>query len=89
MKEDTKIDPVCGMKISHSEAKSKNLIVKKDGKKPNGTGGSSPSEEPKPNTTSLQDKNEPQPVPPEDVQLLKAVEMLKSWKVFKQIRPAA
>jgi len=32
MKEDTKIDPVCGMKISHSEAKSKNLIVKKDGK---------------------------------------------------------
>jgi len=35
------------------------------------------------------DPNEPQPVPPEDVQLLKAVEMLKSWKVFKQILPAA
>ncbi len=35
------------------------------------------------------DKDQPQPVPPEDVQLLKAVEMLKSWKVFKQLRPAA
>jgi len=35
------------------------------------------------------DPNAPQPVPPEDVQLLKAVEMLKSWKVFKQILPAA
>jgi carboxyl-terminal processing protease len=35
------------------------------------------------------DPNAPQPVPPEDVQLLKAVEMLKSWKVFKQLRPAA
>ncbi len=36
-----------------------------------------------------EDPNAPQPVPPEDVQLLKAVEMLKSWKVFKQLRPAA
>ena len=35
------------------------------------------------------DPDAPQPVPPEDVQLLKAVEMLKSWKVFKQLRPAA
>jgi len=39
--------------------------------------------------TTPEDPNAPQPVPPEDVQLLKAVEMLKSWKVFKQIRPAA
>jgi hypothetical protein len=45
------------------------------------------SEESKPNTTSLQDKNEAQPAPPEDVQLLKAGEMLKPWKVFKKIRP--
>jgi carboxyl-terminal processing protease len=36
-----------------------------------------------------EDPNAPQPVPPEDVQLLKAVEMLKSWKVFKQLQPAA
>ncbi len=35
------------------------------------------------------DPDAPQPVHPDDVQLLKAVEMLKSWKVFKQIRPAA
>jgi carboxyl-terminal processing protease len=35
------------------------------------------------------DPNAPQPVPAGDVQLLKAVEMLKSWKVFKQILPAA
>jgi carboxyl-terminal processing protease len=39
--------------------------------------------------TTPEDPNAPQPVPPEDVQLLKAVEMLKSWKVFKQLRPAA
>ena len=32
MKKDTKIDPVCGMKVSHSDAKSKNLIAKKEGK---------------------------------------------------------
>ena len=36
-----------------------------------------------------EDPNAPQPVPPEDVQLLKAVEMLKSWKVFKKLQPAA
>lgn len=35
------------------------------------------------------DKDGPQPVPQEDAQLLKAVEMLKSWKVFKQLKPAA
>ncbi|MCZ6801083.1 MAG: S41 family peptidase [Nitrospirae bacterium] len=40
-------------------------------------------------TTTPKDPNVPQPVPPGDVQLLKAVEMLKSWKVFKQILPAA
>jgi carboxyl-terminal processing protease len=39
--------------------------------------------------TAPEDPNAPQPVPPEDVQLLKAVEMLKSWKVFKQLKPAA
>ncbi len=39
--------------------------------------------------TTPKDPDAPQPVPPEDVQLLKAVEMLKSWKVFKQILPAA
>jgi carboxyl-terminal processing protease len=35
------------------------------------------------------DKDQAQPIPPEDAQLLKAVEMLKSWKVFKQLKPAA
>ena len=35
------------------------------------------------------DKDGPQPIPQEDAQLLKAVEMLKSWKVFKQLKPAA
>lgn len=35
------------------------------------------------------DSEKPQPVPPEDAQLLKAVEMLKSWKVFKKLKPAA
>ncbi len=39
--------------------------------------------------TAPEDPNAPQPVPPEDVQLLKAVEMLKSWKVFKKLSPAA
>jgi carboxyl-terminal processing protease len=39
--------------------------------------------------TTPEDPDAPQPVPPEDVQLLKAVEMLKSWKVFKQLDPAA
>ncbi|WP_447969079.1 S41 family peptidase [Nitrospira sp. M1] len=28
-------------------------------------------------------------VPPEDIQLQKALELLKTWKVFKQLRPAA
>ncbi len=36
-----------------------------------------------------EDPDAPQPVPPEDVQLLKAVEMLKSWKVFKKLSPTA
>ncbi|MDH3503597.1 MAG: S41 family peptidase [Nitrospirota bacterium] len=44
----------------------------------------------KPSATSApQDKDQAQPIPPEDLQLLKAVEMLKSWKVFKQLKPAA
>ncbi|MDH4193102.1 MAG: S41 family peptidase [Nitrospirota bacterium] len=47
------------------------------------------SASPPPANSTPKDKDQPQPVPPEDVQLLKAVEMLKSWKVFKQLRPAA
>lgn len=48
-----------------------------------------PPASPPPASTTPKDKDQAQPVPPEDVQLLKAVEMLKSWKVFKQLRPAA
>ena len=44
---------------------------------------------PETETKEASDPNAPQPVPAGDVQLLKAVEMLKSWKVFKQILPAA
>ncbi len=44
---------------------------------------------PETETKEPTDPNAPQPVPAGDVQLLKAVEMLKSWKVFKQILPAA
>ncbi len=40
-------------------------------------------------TSTEEDKDKPEAVPPNDVQLLKAVEMLKSWKVFKQLKPAA
>ena len=40
-------------------------------------------------SSTPEDPDAPQPVPAKDVQLVKAVEMLKSWKVFKQIRPAA
>ncbi|MCA9421499.1 MAG: S41 family peptidase [Nitrospira sp.] len=42
-----------------------------------------------PVSSAPQNKEEAQPIPPEDLQLLKAVEMLKSWKVFKQLKPAA
>jgi carboxyl-terminal processing protease len=48
-----------------------------------------PPASPSPANSTSQDKDKAQPVPPEDVQLLKAVEMLKSWKVFKQLKPAA
>jgi carboxyl-terminal processing protease len=49
-----------------------------------------PASSPSPPANSTPpDKDQAQPIPPEDVQLLKAVEMLKSWKVFKQLRPAA
>ena len=58
---------------------------KEDGKVSNTTEAKTPKAE----TKEPSDPNAPQPVPPEDVQLLKAVEMLKSWKVFKQILPAA
>ncbi|MCA9472843.1 MAG: S41 family peptidase [Nitrospirales bacterium] len=34
-------------------------------------------------------KDEDTGVPPDDVQLQKALELLKTWKVFKQLRPAA
>jgi carboxyl-terminal processing protease len=47
-----------------------------------------PSGPPSANSTS-QNKDQAQAVPQDDVQLLKAVEMLKSWKVFKQLKPAA
>ncbi|MBA3611469.1 MAG: S41 family peptidase [Nitrospirales bacterium] len=47
----------------------------------------SPTKPPAP--SAPQDKDQAQPIPPDDLQLLKAVEMLKSWKVFKQLKPAA
>lgn len=47
------------------------------------------SSPPPPANSTPPNKDQAQPIPPEDVQLLKAVEMLKSWKVFKQLRPAA
>ena len=61
---------------------------KKGEKSSNTTTANTPKAETKEPATPA-DPNAPQPVPPEDVQLLKAVEMLKSWKVFKQLRPAA
>ncbi len=61
---------------------------KKGEKNSNTTAANTPKTETKEPATPA-DPNAPQPVPPEDVQLLKAVEMLKSWKVFKQLRPAA
>ena len=61
---------------------------KKGEKSSNTTTANTPKAETKEPTTPT-DPNAPQPVPPEDVQLLKAVEMLKSWKVFKQLQPAA
>ncbi len=54
----------------------------------NSTAAKTSKDEPKKPATPA-DPNTPQPVPPEDVQLLKAVEMLKSWKVFKKLQPAA
>jgi carboxyl-terminal processing protease len=65
-----------------------------DGKKDGNSDTSPPSPTakapagPPPATSTPQDKDQAQTVPPEDLQLLKAVEMLKSWKVFKQLRPA-
>ena len=61
---------------------------KKGEKGSNSTTAKTSKDEPKEPTTPA-DPNTPQPVPPEDVQLLKAVEMLKSWKVFKKLQPAA
>jgi carboxyl-terminal processing protease len=48
-----------------------------------------PQSTPSPGNSAPQDKDQAQPVPQDDIQLLKAVEMLKSWKVFKQLQPAA
>jgi len=64
---------------------------KKDGNSENiqAPSAAKPSASPSQANSTPKDKDQPQPVPPEDVQLLKAVEMLKSWKVFKQLRPAA
>ncbi len=60
----------------------------KDGEKASGESSSSPAED-NPSTTDVSEKEGPHKVPPGDVQLMKAVEMLKSWKVFEKTRPAA
>jgi carboxyl-terminal processing protease len=62
-----------------------------EGEKVENAVSSSPAPSPAkpPATSTPQDKDQAQPIPPEDLQLLKAVEMLKSWKVFKELRPAA
>jgi len=61
-----------------------------EGKKDESTGDApAPSPAKPPVPSDPQDKDQPQPIPPDDLQLLKAVEMLKSWKVFKQLKPAA
>ena len=69
-------------------AKKKAAGAEKDGKNSQNSTTKAPTTKSKEPSTP-DDPNAPQPVPPEDVQLLKAVEMLKSWKVFKQLRPAA
>ncbi len=69
-------------------AKKEEADEKKDGKKSTVKEAKTSKSDTKPPATE-EDPDAPQPVPPEDVQLLKAVEMLKSWKVFKQIKPAA
>ncbi len=61
-----------------------------EGKKDESAVGSPAPAPTKPPAPSVpQDKDQTQPIPPDDLQLLKAVEMLKSWKVFKQLKPAA
>jgi len=62
-----------------------------EGKKDENAVSSSPAPSPAkpPATSTPEDKDQAQPIAPEDLQLLKAVEMLKSWKVFKELRPAA
>lgn len=61
-----------------------------EGKKDESAGDSpAPSPTKPPAPSAPQDKDQAQPIPPDDLQLLKAVEMLKSWKVFKQLKPAA
>jgi len=69
-------------------AKQEKTDVKKDGKDSSDTTAATAKPESKKPETP-EDPDAPQTVPPEDIQLLKAVEMLKSWKVFKQLRPAA
>ncbi len=69
-------------------AKNNDADEGKDKKNPTAQQAKTSESDAKPPKTA-EDPDAPQPVPPEDVQLLKAVEMLKSWKVFKQIRPAA
>ncbi len=69
-------------------AKQEAIEGEKGGKKSMTTATKLPQKASKESTTPV-DPNAPQPVPPEDVQLLKAVEMLKSWKVFKKLQPAA
>jgi carboxyl-terminal processing protease len=74
-------------------AKQETSEGKKDGNTENAqtpaTAKTPPPASPPPTNSTPQNKDQAQPIPPDDVQLLKAVEMLKSWKVFKQLRPAA
>jgi len=58
-------------------------------KEKNAVSSPAPSPAKPPASPTPEDKDQAQPIPPEDLQLLKAVEMLKSWKVFKQVQPAA
>ena len=83
---DIVIDPKKPTQVAKQEGDS-------DQKDPSSSDKSKPTPAPakvtEPEKAQEVDKDGPQPVPQEDAQLLKAVEMLKSWKVFKQLKPAA
>ena len=82
---DIVIDPKVAAKPKNPDAKTKDSEKKEESKDTAKTDESSSKEE----TNSEENTDKPEAVPPEDVQLLKAVEMLKSWKVFKKLKPAA